>query len=189
MKPSSKPLPTDRDLLSKISNCDEDAFKELFSRYNIPVFNYLLRLVRQSTIAEDLLQESFLGVWLGAKKFRGKSSVKTWIFRIAHFKAVSWLRKYANSQQLPQNIDDLTLFSQEISPEETTIQRGEIAQIQSAIEQLSHRHRSTVELTFVHGFSYKEISEIMGCPVGTVKSRMNYALKYLNADLTRKDSQ
>ena len=178
----------DQELLSKVSAKDEDAFKELYSRYNLPVFNYLLRLVHQTTSAEDLLQETFLAIWQGAEKFRGKSSVKTWIFRIAHHKAISWLRRHGKTQQIPKNIDELPLFSQEISPEEAIIQRGQIAQIQTAIEQLSNNHRSTVELTFVHGFSYKEIAEIMGCPAGTVKSRMSYALKYLNAELAHKGS-
>jgi len=180
---------SDQELLSKISKNDEDAFKELYARYNLSVFNYLIRLIHQTTLAEDLLQESFLGIWQGAQKFRGKSSVKTWIFRIAHHKAISWLRKHGKNQQIPKDIDELSLFSQEISPEEALIQRGQIAQIQNAIEQLSHNHRSTIELTFVHGFSYKEIAEIMGCPVGTVKSRMNYALKILSADVNLKDSK
>lgn len=189
MNTSSKASLSDQELLSRISKNDEDAFKELYSRYNLPLFNYLVRLVHQTTLAEDLLQESFLGIWQGAKKFRGKSSVKTWVFRIAHHKAISWLRKHGKIQQIPTDIDELSLFSQEISPEEALIQRGQITQIQNAIEQLSHNHRSTVELTFVHGFSHKEIAEIMGCPVGTVKSRMNYALKILSANFTRKSNE
>ena len=189
MKPSTLASFSDQALISRISKNDEDAFNELYARYNLSVFNYLVRLVHQTTLAEDLLQESFLGIWQGAKKFRGKSSVKTWVFRIAHHKAISWLRKHGKAQQIPADIDELSLFSQEISPEEALIQRGQIAQIQNALEQLSHNHRSTVELTFVHGFSYKEIAEIMGCPVGTVKSRMNYALKNLSADFTRKESE
>ena len=150
-----------------------------------PVYNYLLRLVHQTTSAEDLLQEIFLAIWQGAKKFRGKSSVKTWIFRIAHYQAVSWLRKHGKTKEMANNYDELSLNSPEISPEEATIQSLQIKQIQTAIEQLSPNHRSTVELTFVHNFSYKEIAEIMRCPVGTVKSRMNSAIKYLNITLTQ----
>lgn len=179
----------DQELLIKVSTKDEEAFKELYARYNIAVFNYLLRLIHHTTFAEDLLQETFLAIWQGAQSFRGKSSVKTWMFRIAHYKAVSWLRKHSKKQEMQYNIDDVVLFSKEHSPEETAIQSGQITQIQSAIEQLSQNHRSTIELTFVHGFSYKEIAKIMGCPVGTVKSRMNYALKYLSADLTRKEDK
>ncbi len=175
---------TDEELISKVSAKDEDAFKELYSRYNLSIFNYLLRLVKQATSAEDLLQEAFLAIWQGADKFRGQSSVKTWVFRIAHHKAISWLRKHGGVQQIPHDIDELSLFSQEISPEEALIQNGQIAQIQKALEQLSSNHRSTVELAFVYGFSYNEIAEIMRCPLGTVKSRMNYALKYINSDLT-----
>ncbi len=179
---------SDQEILTNVAAKDDIAFKELYLRYNLPLFNYLLRLLHQTTIAEDLLQETFLAIWQGAERFRGKSSVKTWIFRIAHNQAISWLRHHGKTQPITLNIEDMSLFSQEPSPEEAIIQMGQVTQIQTAINKLSQNHRSTVELTFVHGFSYKEIAEIMSCPVGTVKSRMNSALKYLNADITRKRS-
>lgn len=174
---------TDLELVKKIAIGDEVAFSKLYTRYKLPVYNFIMRLIFQKDPAEDILQEVFLAVWQGSKRFQSKSTVKTWLFRIAYHKSISWLRKDKNRRQ-SLNIDELSIFSDKPSPEGSLIEDWQEAQIKSAIAQLSHNHRSVIELTFVHGFSYKEIANIMKCPVGTVKSRMNYALRYLKTNLS-----
>jgi RNA polymerase sigma-70 factor (ECF subfamily) len=174
---------TDLELLKKIAVGDESAFSELYSRYNSSLFNFILRLILRKDAAEDVLQEVFLAVWQGSNRFQSKSAVKTWLFRIAYHKSISWLRKEKIRLQ-SLNIDELSIFSEKPSPEGSLIDHWQETQIKSAIAQLSHNHRSVIELTFVHGFSYKEIANIMKCPVGTVKSRMNYALRYLRTNLS-----
>jgi RNA polymerase sigma-70 factor (ECF subfamily) len=174
---------TDLELVKKIAIGDEDAFSQLYSRYNLPVYNFILRLILRKDAAEDVLQEVFLAVWQGSNRFQSRSAVKTWLFRIAYHKSISWLRKDQKRRQ-SVNVDELSIFSDKPSPESTLIEHWQEAQIKSAITQLSHNHRSVIELTFVHGFSYKQIATIMKCPVGTVKSRMNYALRYLKTYLT-----
>ncbi len=187
MKSSASPThQTDLELVQNISTGDEIAFNELYSRYNLPVYNFLIQLIHQTHAAEDLLQEVFLAVWQGSNKFRGKSTVKTWVFRIAYNQAISWIRKNKKKGWQHQNIDELSVIIDETSPERALIELWQAAEIKSAIEQLSHKHRSVIELTFVHGFSYQEIADIMKCPVGTVKSRMSYALRYLKTDVETK---
>ena len=177
---------TDIELLMEISRGDEIAFSELYTRYNQQLYNFILRLTHQSQAAEDLLQEIFLAVWQGANQFRRKSTVKTWVFRIAYYQTVSWLRKNKKNLQFHQNIDDLPVISDDSQPESELIEQWQKTQINAAIKKLSPKHRSVIELTFVHHFSYKEIAEIMKCPVGTVKSRMSYALRYLKIELDEK---
>jgi len=179
-------LQTDTELVQKISSGDETAFSELYSRYNLPVYNFILRLIHQAHAAEDILQEVFLAVWQGSKKFLGKSTVKTWVFRIAYNQTISWIRKNKKTFRQHQNIDELPIIQDETSPENSLIKLWQTAQIRSAIERLSYNHRSVIELTFIHGFSYQEIADIMKCPVGTVKSRMSYALRYLKTDIDTK---
>ena len=174
---------TDLELMKKIAVGDEVAFSELYSRYNLPVYNFILRLILWKDAAEDVLQEVFFAVWQGSNRFQSKSTVKTWLFRIAYYKSISWLRKDKKRRQ-SLNIDELSIFSDKPSPEGSLIEHWQETQMKSAIAQLSHNHRSVIELTFVHGFSYKEIANIMKCPVGTVKSRMNYALRYLKTNLS-----
>ncbi len=87
-------------LLQRVGKGDQVAFEQLYGRYSGQVYNYLWRLVHEQSVAEELLQESFLAIWKGAGRFRSQASVKTWIFRIAHNQAVSWLRKHAGDEFL-----------------------------------------------------------------------------------------
>ena len=132
--------------------------------------------MREPAGAEDLLQEIFIAVWQGAGRFRGEARVKTWLFRIAHNQAVSWLRRLRPVESLP---DELADGQDEWHPEAQSAQNWRAEQVWLALEKLSPTHRAVVELTYVQGFAYAEIAEILACPVGTVKSRMSYALRHL----------
>lgn len=172
--------PGDIWLMEQIAAGDEEAFSELYHRHHEQIYNYLLRLVRESSGAEDLLQEVFVAVWQGAGRFRKESKVRTWIFRIAHHKAVSWLRRLRPVDALPAVLPG---SSPEWNPEARSIRSWQVERIQAALEQLSPKHRSVVELAYVNGFSYQEIGKILRCPVGTVKSRMSYAIRQLQGVL------
>ena len=169
----------DRALLAAVAAGDEAAFDRLYARYSTPLFNYLLSLVGERAVAEELLQETFLGLWQGAGRFRGRSSVRTWLYRIAHHKAVDCLRR-----RRPQvTLESLLLPSSEDGPEEAAERTLRAEAVRRALAELSPEQRAVVELTFVHGFSYREIAGVLDCPVGTVKSRMRHALRYLKASL------
>ncbi len=171
---------TDVELLRQVAAGDEVAFAELYDQYAPPVYNYLLRLVNESAVAEEILQEVFLVMWQSAHRFREEAKVKTWLLRIAHHQAVSWLRRtratlWPNDELEDDEIDHI---------EDHLANRWQIEQIRAALTQLSPNHRAVVELTFVQGLSYAEIAEVMNCPIGTVKSRMSYALRHLNTLLS-----
>ena len=156
-------------------------WKESYDRYSVQIFNYLLRLIHEVSIAEELLQEVFLAVWEGAAKFKRRSSVKTWIFRIAHNKAVSWLRRHKSKRDpipVEENILD-GLSKDHSSPEDDFFSKWRSEQVIAALDYLSETHRAVIELAYVHDFKYAEIADVMNCPSGTVKSRMSYALKHL----------
>ncbi|RLD04977.1 MAG: hypothetical protein DRI56_10285 [Chloroflexota bacterium] len=172
----------DKYLLSRVAKGDESAFEQLYDSYNIPIYNYLVRLTHKEAIAENLLQETFLAVWESAGKFRGEAQVKSWIYRISHNKAVTWLRK-TNKDEIPRELPLNEAHLQEKyteSPEGAIIREGQEGNVRRALESLSAKHRAVVELAYVHEFSYREIARIVDCPEGTVKSRMNYALRQLN---------
>ena len=165
---------TDKQCVLNLSNGDDQALVELYSRYHKGVFNYTLRLIGDNEAAEDILQEVFVAVWQGADGFRQHSSVKTWIFRIAHNQAVSWIRKQKRIVETNESPSELSA-----DPEEATVVNWRADEVRLALDQLSPAHRATVELAFVQDLSYAEIGEVLNCPVGTVKSRMSTALKQL----------
>jgi RNA polymerase sigma-70 factor (ECF subfamily) len=165
---------TDHQVVKGVSAGDDQALAVLYSRYSKGIFNYALRLIRDPDAAEDVLQEVFVAVWQGADGFRQHSSVKTWIFRIAHYQAVNWLRRQKRldmadgvSPELPED------------PEVALVVSWRANEVHSALDLLTPNHRATVELAFVHDLSYAEIAEVLDCPLGTVKSRMSHAIKQL----------
>jgi RNA polymerase sigma-70 factor (ECF subfamily) len=166
----------DIELLRQVAAGDEAAFAELYDQYAPPVYNYLLRLINEPAVAEEILQEVFLVMWQSAHRFRAEAKVKTWLLRIAHHLAVSWLRR-ARVVLWPH--DELVTEGDE-HVETQLARRWQIDQIRAALVQLSPNHRAVIELTFVQGLSYAEIADVMNCPVGTVKSRMSYALRHMN---------
>ena len=163
-------------LLEAIVQKDEPAFTQLYLRYCISIFNYLLRIVRDKDAAEDLLQEVYLAVWNGAKNFRKEASVKTWMYQIAHNQAVSWLRKNRQSVEVGEQIVGML----KSDTEQLLIDSWDRQQVSLALNQLSPNHRAVIELAFYHELSYSEIAAVIGCPLGTVKSRMSYAKRYLD---------
>ncbi len=165
-------------LVQRIAAADDLALGELYRRYSVSVYNYLLRLVREAPQAEDLLQDVFIAIWRGAGRYRRGARVKTWIFRIAHHQAVSWLRQHremdslfdVHLQQKPAAYDLENIVQEQL----------ESQHIQQALDQLSPKHRAVLELAFVQELSYAEIAEVISCPVGTVKSRIYNALQTLS---------
>ena len=171
---------TERELLRQVAAGDEAAFAELYDLYAPPVYNYLLRLVNEAAVAEEILQEVFLAVWQSAHRFREEAKVKTWLLRIAHHQAVSWLRRTRETRWNADEQDD-----DEGEPiEEHLARRWQVDQVRAALAQLTPNHRAVIELTFVQGLSYAEVADVMNCPIGTVKSRMSYALRHLNGLLS-----
>lgn len=171
---------SDTELLRQVAAGDEAAFAELYDLYAPPVYNYLLRLVNEPAVAEEILQEVFLAMWQSAHRFREEAKVKTWLLRIAHHQAVSWLRRTRVGRW---SDDELEADDRELIEEQLT-RSWQIDQVRAALADLTPNHRAVIELTFVHGLSYLEISEVMNCPIGTVKSRMSYALRHLSALLS-----
>jgi RNA polymerase sigma-70 factor (ECF subfamily) len=168
--------PTDAELLRQVAAGDEVAFAELYDLYAPSVYNYLLRLVNEPAAAEEILQEVFLAMWQGAHRFREEAKVKTWLLRIAHHQAVSWLRRARSTAWANEELE-----ADDHDPIEEHLARSwQIDRVRAALARLTPNHRAVIELTFVQGLSYAEIAEVMNCPIGTVKSRMSYALRRLN---------
>ena len=164
---------------SDIAAGDEDAFNELYQRLQRPLFGFLVKLVRQREMAEELVNESLLDVWRQAGRFEGKSSVSTWIYSIAHHKAVSRLRRireHALDDGAAEKIED-TAPTPDMRAEE-----GDMARLLKAtMDKLSFDHREVIQLAYYQEFSVQEIAEVLDLPENTVKTRMFYARQRLKA--------
>jgi RNA polymerase sigma-70 factor (ECF subfamily) len=172
----------DATLLRLISQGDEDALVTLYARYGKNLYGYALRVVRNHEVAEDVLQDSLLTIWQKAKTFRGEGRVKAWLFAIVHNKAIRTFREKENAP-----LDDAARDPEylETGVDEKHLSRERKRLLRSGLEKLSVEHRTVLELVFYQGMTMKEIAQICEVPVGTVKSRLNYAKAALKGVLSR----
>lgn len=171
-------------LLAQTARGDRSAFERLFRAYEHRVYRYLVGIVRAPQTAEETTGDVMLEVWKGASRFRGQSKVSTWIFAIAHHKAMDALRRH-----VPQyvGLNELTeIEDRAAGPEEIALADNFARSVADALNELTPEHRAVLELTFTYGRSQAEIAAIVGCPVNTVKTRVFYARQQLRKILERR---
>ncbi len=172
-------MATEEELILRIKNGDAHAFEQLYELYKGPIANLLYRLTFDRERVDDLMQEIFFRVWRGAQTFRGASKVSTFVFRVAYNVFLSDNRK---KRPKPKEFEKIT----DQAPPDALIAEERIQQVQAAIKQLPENDRMILVLSEYNGLSYDEIVEVLGLPLGTVKSRMFYALQHLRERLKGK---
>ena len=173
---------SDEMLLDGIAKADRHAMHVLYSRHNVRVYRFVLRMVRDTTMAEDLVSQVFLDVWRTASQFEGRSQVSTWLLSIARFKALTALRQRKH-EDIDQE-DVLEIADEADTPEASLDRNNTSAILRACIAKLSPDHREIINLVYYHEKSVEEAGEIIGIPQSTVKTRMFYARKQL-ADLLK----
>jgi RNA polymerase sigma-70 factor (ECF subfamily) len=167
----------DEMLMSRVAGGDHLAMRALFARYRVPLYRWILRIVRNETLAEDLLSDVFLEVWRRAASFQARSSVSTWLLSIARYKALSARRRRSDAQlddvmasRIPDPADD---------PEVALEKNDQRKSLRESLGKLSPEHSEVIDLVYYHGKSVKEVAEIVGISQGTAKTRMFYARRKL----------
>ncbi|MCZ6691203.1 MAG: sigma-70 family RNA polymerase sigma factor [Planctomycetota bacterium] len=172
----------DERTLERIRSGDRDAFGDLVERYQERLHRVLVRISDDHHDAEDLLQEVFVKAYRALDRFAGESQLFTWLYRIAINTALSHRRK-GRGRPRPVSLEQGRNEGGAL-PELPDTRRGapaeleaaeEIDQVRRAIASLDDDHRTVVVLKDIEGLRYEEIAEIIGCPRGTVKSRIHRA--------------
>ncbi len=181
---------SDEALLGAFVGGDAVAFEILLGRYRTPIFNYLLRMVRNRAEAEELYQDVFLKVIERAEEFRGEARFATWLYAIARNRCIDHSRRMAFRRHGSLDVVDTPGGAPRVeripSPtgaERRTEERLIEERIGKAVEALPEDQREVFLLRQVQGLSFKEVAEVVGAPVNTVKSRMRYALERLQESL------
>jgi len=168
---------TDIHLVNRIAAGDKLAMQALFGRHRTGTYRWLLRMVHNKALAEDLLSEVFLDVWRQADRFEERSSVSTWLMSIARFKALSARRRRTECELTEET--EGTLVDTANDPEAALQEKNRSELLREALTQLSPEHREIIDLVYYHEKSISECAEILGIPAATVKTRMFYARKRL----------
>lgn len=174
---SANQATSDEVLIGRIAKGDRLAMQVLFARHHVRVYRFVLRLVGNPSVAEDLISEVFLDVWRQADRFEGRSAVSTWMLAIARFKALSALRKKPD-----QELDDEAAEAIEDTsdnPEVALAKKDKGAVLRQCLAKLSPEHREIIDLVYYHEKSIEEVAQIVKIPENTVKTRMFYARKKL----------
>ena len=184
--------PDDSALVRRAKQGDLLAYDELVRRYQERVYATVYHMTANHDDANDLAQESFIKAYRALKSFKGDSTFFTWVYRIAVNKTINFLKQ--RKKRIQMSLNDLD-FNAEHDPDlvalisEKTPRRDlNLAELQeklnAAMLKLSDVHRLVVTLHDVQGLSHEEISRIMDCNTGTVRSRLFYARQQLQAYLS-----
>jgi len=161
---------------------DPAAFRELVTRYERRLVYYIRRMLGEGTDAFDVMQDVWLLVFKRLGSLEAPEAFRVWLYRIAHDVTVSHLRK--RSRQ-PKSLDDEVAATEELDAwdEFEALQNAEL--VHRALEQLSPPHREVLTLRFLEGLNLGEIADVVGCGIGTVKSRLHYAKRSLRRQIER----
>ena len=184
--PTDHPEPaSDHALVRAARLGDEDAFGELVDRHGPGMLRYARRLVNGSDAdASEVVQEAFISAWKSLDSFRGDSSLRTWLFRLVHRRAVDLLR-----HRRPTPIDD-DLLSRVVSaaddnPLQEVLDSELLEALQQALDELPWNQRSAWLLREVEGLGYDEIAHAMGTTVGSVRGHLHRGRRQLAERMAR----
>lgn len=178
---TSEAMSEDRRLLSEVAKQNRQAFETLYRRYYRRIFHFVVRMVRREETAEEVVDDVMFAVWRNAASFEGGSTVSTWLLGIAYRQALKALEK--NRKHTVVDADDELIAAQQdtdpaADPAVAVATENYSNMVQKGIAALAEHHRVVVEMTAM-GFSYGEISTVVGCPENTVKTRMFHARQQL----------
>jgi RNA polymerase sigma factor (sigma-70 family) len=167
----------DRDVLARVADGEVNALEELYDRYRTMAYSIALRIVGEGSLAEDVVQDAFVGAWRNAGRYlEGRGSVKTWLLSIVHHRAVDAVRRRRPTVELPER--------EEAPPAALTLPdvwsevsgRLDASAVRSALGTLPDPQREALELAYYGGLTQQEIADRTATPLGTVKSRMRLGL-------------
>lgn len=178
-------------IVNRVQAGDVDAFDDLIKKYRERVYSVIYNLTSNREDASDLAQDTFIKAFQSINRFKGKSSFFTWLYRIALNTTLTHLRKnklrrFFSFEKMNEE-DHSAGFIEDLITESDSDKRALMNELQEklndAFQKLSVKHRTVITLFEIDGLSHKEIADVVGTSVGTVRSRLHYAKQFLQAEL------
>jgi RNA polymerase sigma-70 factor (ECF subfamily) len=174
----------DADLVKRLQRREPQALGELYDRYGRLAYSLILRVVRDTGIAEDLVQETFLRVWNRVQAFDAqKGGIGPWLLAVARNRAIDYLRSAGGRERNAVEFEETDHPALYIDMEQGILASDKARVVKRAVEKLSSHQRQVIELAYFEGLSQTEMAERMGQPLGTVKTWVRTALKNLRDEL------
>ena len=178
---------TEEELITACKNNDSEAFKQIYDMYAPKMMGVCMRYMHNRVDAEDILQDSFIKVYLNIKRYRGEGSVEGWIRRIVVNVAINKLRNDAKKELKLMDDDELrNIKDNESSDMNNDVEyKYSAQQMLNAIQKLSNMNRAVFNLAEIEGYSYKEIAEQLNTSESTARSTLSRAKSILKAILEK----
>jgi RNA polymerase sigma-70 factor (ECF subfamily) len=186
---------SDESLLTRHRDGDPDAFRTLVERYRRDLHGYLARFLGSSAAADDVFQDTMLQVHLSADSFDAERRFKPWLFTIASNKARDFHRraKRRRANSLDKRLGDEDgatmgelVEAQDEAPESSAAAQDESALVKEVIDGLPAHHREVILLGYFQRLSYQQVADVLGVPLGTIKSRMHAAVALFSSQWRRR---
>jgi len=177
---------SDAALVELIAGKKEKAFEELYQRYNGKLYHYFCRMCGDKIQAQDLLQDLFLKLINKAHLFNKRYSFSTWFYTIAYHQYINQVRKKSLIGNIPEHTNKeeiLQTFAEDFDLESNLDRKMFREQVNTFLNQVDEEKRNTFILRYQQDLNITEISEVMNCPPGTVKSRLHYLVKEIGSRL------
>ena len=174
----------DRAVLGRVADGELRALDELYERYKTMAYSIAYRITNDATLAEDVVQDAFLGAWRNAARYiEGRGSVKTWLLSIVHHRAIDAVRRRRPTTELPEReaVPPPELRLPDVWAEVAA--RIDAETVREALGTLSDVQREALEMAYFGGLTQVEIADRTGTPLGTIKSRMRLGLLAMRRSL------
>lgn len=179
----------DRELMRRVVRGEQDALEELMLRWRRPVYSLALRILRNPELAEEVSQDVFLKVWKHAAVFEDqRGAFSSWVLTMTHHGSIDALRRAkARGSQVTNTLDNVVAAT--LPSPRPGVSSWQKMRLQEALETLPDKQRKVVELAYFDGYTREEMAQILGEPVGTVKTRLRDAVQRLAAVFKDPDSE
>ncbi len=172
----------DRDLMRRVSSGDQEAFRELFDRYGAVAHGLARRILRQAFMAEEAVQEAFLGLWRNPDGYRhDRGSVRAWLLSSVHHRAVDAVRREEAERRKSQGAETAVEIEEDIAA--AVVDEAAAAQARTAVRsrlaEIPQEQRRVLEMMYFDAKTQSQIAQELGIPLGTVKSRTLLGMRRL----------
>jgi RNA polymerase sigma-70 factor (ECF subfamily) len=183
---------TDEELVAKSVGGDAESFNELILRWERPIYALAYRTIGREEDARDVCQETFLRAFRALPGFRGQAKFSSWLYRIALNLCRDWMRRERRvpTVQAPEGVDllDLAAAAEPSESIEDLVARKDLARVvERVMARLPEEQRTAIVLKEFHGLTFREIADLVGCPLSTVKTRLYQGLTVLRRELATVD--
>jgi RNA polymerase sigma-70 factor (ECF subfamily) len=187
--------PSDEQLIARVLGGDQDAYTALVERHSDLVYAIVSRIVLNEADADDVAQEVFVRAYRALGRFRGDSKFSSWLYRIAVNRSLTHLKR---KKRRAAAVDPSTGAREEVmaslaapppGPDEAVLAGERRAMVRAAVAELPARYRAVVTLFYLEERSYREVAEILGVPMGTLKTHLHRARALLREALENRDTE